>query len=48
MDKEPTETYDICKICFWEDDGVQYSAPDEEGGAKIPSSESAIILCWSL
>ncbi|MGE7024447.1 CPCC family cysteine-rich protein [Solibacillus cecembensis] len=22
FDDEPPGTYDICKICFWEDDGV--------------------------
>ncbi|MBT2673185.1 hypothetical protein J7E95_20460 [Streptomyces sp. ISL-14] len=23
----------MCKICFWEDDGVQFRDPDYEGGA---------------
>lgn len=33
LDEEPTDTYEICKICFWEDDGVQFRDPDYEGGA---------------
>lgn len=33
LDEEPTDTYTICKICFWEDDGVQFRDPDYEGGA---------------
>lgn len=33
LDEEPTDTYAICKICFWEDDGVQFRDPDYEGGA---------------
>ncbi|MEK4967086.1 CPCC family cysteine-rich protein [Cytobacillus sp. FSL R7-0696] len=41
LDEEPPGTYDICSICFWEDDGVQYSDPDYEGGANIPSLRQA-------
>ncbi|HCE4695085.1 TPA: hypothetical protein NGU23_004712 [Vibrio parahaemolyticus] len=26
-------TYDICELCYWEDDLVQNEAPDYEGGA---------------
>ncbi len=26
-----TNTYEICEICFWEDDGYQYKYPDETG-----------------
>jgi len=26
-------SYDICEVCFWEDDGVQLEDPDYEGGA---------------
>lgn len=31
LDEEPTDTYAICKICFWEDDGVQFRDPDYQG-----------------
>ncbi|MBN6885392.1 cysteine-rich CPCC protein [Cytobacillus horneckiae] len=41
LDEEPPGTYDICSICFWEDDGVQYSDSDYEGGANIPSLRQA-------
>ena len=31
--ERPTGTYDICKVCFWEDDPVQLDNPDMGGGA---------------
>lgn len=37
LGKEPPGTYDICEICFWEDDDVQFYDPDYEGGANEPS-----------
>jgi hypothetical protein len=33
---EPPGSYDICKVCFWEDDIVQLRWPDR-GGANRPS-----------
>lgn len=33
MESEPPGTFEICPVCFWEDDGVQYEDPDYEGGA---------------
>ena len=41
LDEEPTDTYEICKICFWEDDGVQFRDPDYEGGANVVSLRQA-------
>lgn len=35
------DTYEICRICFWEDDPVQYGKPDFEGGANRPSLRQA-------
>ena len=29
----PIGSHDICKVCFWEDDGIQLEDPDYEGGA---------------
>lgn len=34
---EPPGSYDICPICFWEDDIVQLRWPDFPGGANRPS-----------
>lgn len=34
LDEEPPGTFDICDICGWEDDCVQFKDPDYEGGAK--------------
>lgn len=34
---EPPGSYDICPICFWEDDDVQLRFPDFAGGANKPS-----------
>lgn len=33
LEEKPTGTFQICEICFWEDDSVQFSDPDYEGGA---------------
>lgn len=31
--EKPNGTYDICEICFWEDDATQLADPNYEGGA---------------
>jgi hypothetical protein len=41
LDEEPTDTYEICEICFWEDDGVQFPDPDFVGGANDISLRQA-------
>ncbi|API91324.1 membrane protein [Virgibacillus pantothenticus] len=41
LDEEPPGTYDLCEICFWEDDPVQFVDPDYEGGANTPSLRQA-------
>jgi len=30
---KPNGSFDICEVCFWEDDPVQLENPDYEGGA---------------
>ena len=39
--QKPDNTFDICKVCFWEDDGVQLDNPDYEGGANRVSLRQA-------
>ncbi|HFK1475170.1 CPCC family cysteine-rich protein [Bacillus paranthracis] len=39
--EEPPGTYEICNICFWEDDSVQFKEPDYEGGANEVSLRQA-------
>ncbi len=34
-------SYDICEVCFWEDDGVQFDDPEFAGGANRPSLNKA-------
>src|SRR5262249_41653279 len=34
---EPPDSYDLCPICFWEDENVQLRWPDWAGGANRPS-----------
>ncbi|MCI1189376.1 hydrolase [Hymenobacter sp. DH14] len=36
-----SNTYEICSVCFWEDDGIQANNPDYEGGANGPSLQQA-------
>lgn len=31
--EEPGGTYNICEVCFWEDDPIQSDDPDYEDGA---------------
>jgi hypothetical protein len=33
LGEKPGGTYNICEVCFWEDDPVQLDEPDYEGGA---------------
>lgn len=35
------DDYDICEICGWENDGLQYDDPDYEGGANEMSLNQA-------
>jgi hypothetical protein len=37
MSDDMPDTYDICPVCFWEDDGVQYRDPTYAGGANEES-----------
>lgn len=39
--RTPTDTYEICEVCFWEDDGVQFRNLDYEGGANKVSLKQA-------
>lgn len=39
-DKEPG-TFEICPVCFWEDDNVQLNNIDYEGGANEESLREA-------
>ena len=33
LGEEGADTFEICPVCFWEDDNVQNENPDYEGGA---------------
>lgn len=41
LDEAPTDTYNICKVCSWEDDGVQFRNLDYAGGANKASLNQA-------
>ena len=41
FDEEPSGTYEICPVCGWEDDEVQFNAPSFAGGANKPSLNEA-------
>lgn len=38
---EPNGSYEICEVCFWEDDLIQLTDPDYEGGANPTSLRQA-------
>ncbi len=41
LDGEPPGTFEVCPVCHWEDDEVQYNDPSFEGGANEESLEQA-------
>lgn len=41
MGEEPPGTYEICEVCGWEDDVVQYNDPLKRGGANKLSLQEA-------
>jgi len=41
LDEQPPGTYEICGLCRWEDDSVQFKDPDYEGGANRESLRAA-------
>ena len=41
LDEKPPGTDNICEVCFWEDDGVQFDDPDYTGGANLVSLRQA-------
>ena len=41
MDQEPPGTYQVCPVCGWEDDKVQFKNPDFSGGANSLSLNQA-------
>ncbi|MCJ7836795.1 hydrolase [Cuneatibacter sp. NSJ-177] len=41
LSEPPPGTFEICPICGWEDDEVQFNDPDYEGGANRLSLNQA-------
>lgn len=41
FEEEPPGTFDICPVCGWEDDEVQFRDPGYEGGANSVSLDQA-------
>lgn len=41
LNEEPPGTYDICRVCFWEDDASQYYDPDFKDGSNGVSLRQA-------
>ncbi len=41
LEEAPSGTFDICPVCFWEDDNVQFRDHDYEGGANTVSLNQA-------
>jgi len=43
LSEKPPGTYDICPICYWEDDPIQFENPNYEGGANQVSLKQGQI-----
>ena len=41
LDEEPSGTFEICPVCYWEDDDIQADDPTYEGGANGISLDEA-------
>jgi hypothetical protein len=41
LSEAPPGTYEICVVCSWEDDHVQFEDPSYEGGANSESLNTA-------
>ncbi len=39
--EEPPGTFEICPVCFWEDDNIQFEDPNRVGGANGVSLNQA-------
>lgn len=43
LSSEPPGTFEICPVCYWEDDNVQFEDPNFEGGANEVSLSIARV-----
>ena len=41
LEEKPPGTHNICPVCYWEDDNVQFKDPSLRGGANGVSLEEA-------
>lgn len=41
FEEEPSGTFEICPVCYWEDDNVQNNDPGYDGGANGVSLNKA-------
>ncbi|MBW4608191.1 MAG: hypothetical protein KME22_13460 [Hassallia sp. WJT32-NPBG1] len=41
FENESVGTFEICPVCFWEDDNIQFEDPDYTGGANKVSLNQA-------
>ena len=41
LSEQPPGTYEVCPVCYWEDDPVQFDDEEYEGGANSVSLKQA-------
>lgn len=41
LEEEAGNSFQLCPVCYWEDDGVQFNDPTYEGGANSLSLNEA-------
>lgn len=48
LNQEPPGTFQLCEVCWWEDDPIQFDDHNSEGGANGPSLNQAKELFWTI
>ncbi len=51
LTEPPPGTYEVCPVCYWEDDPVQANDPDYTGGANkmsLTAAKKSYLICEAI